>query len=180
MKPGLEVTLGHRDHLPFRKSPRLTGFDYATAGAYFVTICTHHMEPRFGSVVNRMLTLNDAGQMVASHWETNIERYPGAALDAFVIMPNHLHAIVFLGTDPMVAVSGTSLVQIVRSFKSLTTVAYARGVRERVYSPFDKTLWQRSFHDRMLRDARALEGARLYIEGNPGRWVMRAGSEQGM
>jgi REP element-mobilizing transposase RayT len=136
------------------------------------------MEPHFGSVENGVLTLNDAGQMVASLWRANIDRYSGAALDAYVVMPNHLHAIVFLGTDPAKSGPGTSLVQIVGSFKSSTTVNYIRGVNEGIYSPFDKTLWQRSFYDRMLRDEKTLKAARLYIEGNPGRWEERAESDR--
>jgi len=171
--------LAPHDRPPVRKSPRLNGFDYATAGAYFVTICTQRMEPRFGSVEAGVLMLNDAGRMVASHWEANIERYPDAMLDTFVIMPNHLHAILFLGSNPSVASHRTSLVQIVGSFKSLTTVTYARGVRDGLYDAFSGSLWQRSFYDRMLRDDRALDAARLYIEGNPSRWEARSGSERG-
>jgi hypothetical protein len=49
---------------PFRKSPRLAGFDYSTAGTYFITVCTQNMEIRFGTILNGALQSNDAGDMV--------------------------------------------------------------------------------------------------------------------
>ena len=58
-----------------------------------------------------------------------------------------------------------------RSFKSATTVEYGRLVKSGPRPRYDKILWQRSFHDRILRDDRALENARAYIKGNPDRWL---------
>ncbi len=87
-----------RNH-PVRKPTRLRYFDYASCGMYFITICVQHMETRFGEIAEGQIRLNAAGEMTTSAWEANIERYPGSALDAFVVMPNHVHAIVFLGTD---------------------------------------------------------------------------------
>jgi hypothetical protein len=76
---------------PVRKPLRLPGFNYANTGMYFVTICTRTMqEQRFGTIVEGQVILNDAGVMVAATWETNIGRYPSAALVAFVVMPNHM------------------------------------------------------------------------------------------
>ncbi len=140
---------------------------------YFVTICVQHREPRFGDVVEGQVRLNGAGEMITSTWEANIDRYPGSALDAFVVMPNHIHAIVFLGADPKHHESKSQLSAIVQSFKSISTVEYTRGVRSGTYPPFDKVLWQRSFHDRILANDRALESAHAYTEGNPGRWTER-------
>ena len=168
------------DGSSLRKSPRLAGFDYATPGGYFITICTQDMELRFGAVEGGVLVPNEAGRMVASQWQANTERVPGAAVDALVVMPNHIHAILFLGTDPSVIGTGTSLIRIVQSFKSLTTVEYARGVHARRYDAFAGSLWQRSFHDRILRGERALENARHYIEDNPRRWAARSRGEEGV
>lgn len=152
-----------------RKPTRIPGFDYAAAGMYFVTMCVRHMEPRFGAIENGEVRLNAAGEMVARMWRRNIERYQGVALDLFVVMPNHMHAIVFLGTDPSASDKRASLTQIVQSFKSSTTVEYTRGVKQDVYPPYDRVLWQRGFHDRILRNERELQRARAYIEANPGR-----------
>lgn len=140
---------------------------------YFVTICVQHMTSRFGQIGNGEVRLNDAGEMIASTWGANIERYAAAALDAFVVMPNHLHGIVFLGTDPDTPLAIKGLSGIVQSFKSISTVEYARKVREGTCPPFDKVLWQRGYHDRIIRNDRGLDAARAYIEGNPGRWMER-------
>jgi putative transposase len=153
---------------PVRKPTRLRQYDYTSAGMYFITICVQHKQPRFGEIDRNGVQLNPAGSMIARLWEENITRYPGASLDMYVVMPDHMHAVVFLGTDPRLEKT-SALPRIIQSFKSLTTVEYMRGVRSGVYPPFDRVLWQRSFNERILRDDRELDIVRTYIEGNPGR-----------
>ncbi|HEY6007040.1 MAG TPA: hypothetical protein VIU40_01860, partial [Geobacteraceae bacterium] len=74
-----------------RRSIRLRHFDYASAGAYFVTICAQERECLFGEAVDGVMVANDAGRMVESVWYGLTERFSGIELDAFVIMPNHVH-----------------------------------------------------------------------------------------
>ena len=76
-----------------RRSLRLKGYDYAQAGAYFITVCTQNRESAFGCVDDGDMRLNDAGRMVRSVWEGLPDRFPGMELDAFVVMPNHVHGI---------------------------------------------------------------------------------------
>jgi len=156
---------------PFRISPRIPGFDYATAGAYFLTICTRNMECQFGDVREGRMQLNEAGAMAADLWQRNVDRYCGVELDALIVMPNHLHGILMIGTDP--GCDPPSATAYVQAFKSITTIEYGRGVRDGRYPPYDTALWQRSFHDRILRTERDLDAARIYIEGNPARWQER-------
>jgi len=82
-----------------RRSIRLKGYDYSQAGAYFVTICTQDRACLFGKVVNGEMRLNDAGRMVLAEWNMLPERFPHVVLDAFVVMPNHVHGIVVI-TNP--------------------------------------------------------------------------------
>jgi len=152
---------------PVRKPTRLAHFDYANCGIYFVTICAQHRETRFGDIIDGEVCLNRAGIMVAEMWETNAGRYTDVALDQFVVMPDHLHAILFLGTNARRETATESLNTIIGSFKSLTTLEYATGVHSGIYPPFDRVLWQRSFHDRIIRNQRDLDIARRYIENNP-------------
>jgi putative transposase len=84
-----------------RRSIRLQNFDYASAGAYFVTICTQLRECLFGEVVDDVMVANDAGRMVESVWYGLPERFSGIELDAFVILPNHVHFILFLVGAPL-------------------------------------------------------------------------------
>jgi REP element-mobilizing transposase RayT len=157
---------------PVRKSARLADFDYSFPGGYFVTICVNNMEHRFGEVRGDHLILNQSGELIASLWESTAGRFPGTELDAFVVMPNHLHGIVILGTSPT-ETAASNLSRIIQAFKSTSTVEYGRRVRAGEFPPFDHTLWQRSFYDRMLRDERDVDGARRYIEANPSRWIER-------
>ena len=82
-----------------RRSMRLKGYDYSQAGAYFVTICTQGRACLFGEVVDGEMRLNDAGRMVVAEWERLPALFSNVVLDAFVVMPNHIHGIVIL-TDP--------------------------------------------------------------------------------
>jgi len=79
-----------------RRSIRLDGYDYASFGAYFVTLCTQGRLPLFGDVVSGEIRLNGAGVMVTEIWENVTHMYPGVDGDAVVVMPNHIHAIVLL------------------------------------------------------------------------------------
>ncbi|MDP6550045.1 MAG: transposase [Dehalococcoidia bacterium] len=76
-----------------RRSIRLSGFDYAGPGAYFVTICTQGRVCLFGEVTDDEVFPNDAGRMVQSVWDALPVRFPGVSIDAFVVMPNHTHGI---------------------------------------------------------------------------------------
>jgi REP element-mobilizing transposase RayT len=81
---------------PVRRSVRLPDFDYTTTGAYFVTICAHNRACVFGDVVDRVVRLNGLGEIVQQTWDGLPNHFPRVELDQFVIMPNHVHAIVTL------------------------------------------------------------------------------------
>jgi hypothetical protein len=86
------------DNAPFRhrRSIRLLGYDYTRSAAYFVTIVTHHRECCLGEVVNGNIQLTQAGCIVQEVWHNLPNHYPHVELDAFVIMPNHVHGIIIL------------------------------------------------------------------------------------
>jgi REP element-mobilizing transposase RayT len=81
---------------PGRRSIRLTGYDYTQAGAYFVTICTHDRACLFGDVVDGAMQLNEAGHIAEKCWMGMPDYFPHAALDTFVVMPNHIHGIIVI------------------------------------------------------------------------------------
>ena len=95
-----------------RRSIRLKGYDYSQAGAYFITICTQDRACLFGKVVNGEMQLNDAGRMVLAEWNMLPERFPHVVLDAFVVMPNHVHGIVVI-TNPATDDTATTAPTIV-------------------------------------------------------------------
>jgi REP element-mobilizing transposase RayT len=84
-----------------RVSIRLKGYDYSRAGLYFITICCHHKVPRFGVVVNGKMELNEFGIIAYAEWLKLSERFSNVELDAFQIMPDHMHGIILLKNPPV-------------------------------------------------------------------------------
>ena len=79
-----------------RRSIRLTSYDYASEGLYFITLCCHQRQHLFGTVVEGTMQLNTLGQIVAEEWLKTLEIRPNFALGEWVIMPNHLHGVVIV------------------------------------------------------------------------------------
>jgi REP element-mobilizing transposase RayT len=76
-------------------------YDYTQPGAYFITVCAHERTCVFGDIVDGEMRVNDAGWMVQQCWDEIPEHYPGIEIDAFTVMPNHIHGIVILvGATP--------------------------------------------------------------------------------
>jgi putative transposase len=157
-----------------RRSIRLQGYDYAQAGAYFVTICTQDKECSFGKVVSGEMVLNDAGRLTQAVWAGLPERFPIAELDQFVVMPNHLHGIlVLVGVQfiaPTIPRQGVitrapTLGEIIRSFKAVT----ARQIHLAGLQEFK---WQRNYYEHIVRDEDSLTHIREYIATNPIRWEL--------
>jgi REP element-mobilizing transposase RayT len=182
MPTGMIMALNNT--LPYRRSIRLAEYDYRQPGAYFITVCTHGRAARFGSLANGRMHLNDAGQVLHAIWQTLPEHYPGIALDAFVVMPDHIHGIIVIN-DPVRALlaapaitshanthddhglgaasSAPTLGQMMRRFKSESAIAVNRGTTP------GHPLWQRNYWERILRDERECAAVRAYIRTNPQR-----------
>jgi putative transposase len=154
-------------HRPPRKSPRLQGYDYAQSGAYFVTMCVQHRICLFGTPTPDEWVLNSSGNLIEDYWAKLPSKFPELEIDYSVVMPNHFHGIVILkGID----LSSTSLPQAMRWFKTMTTNAYIHGVKEQGWESFEGKLWQRSYHDHIIRNERELNILREYILINPAKW----------
>ena len=93
MKPAPDRQRHHR------RSIRLQGYDYSRSGAYYVTLCTQDRACLFGEIVNGDMQVNDAGCMVTDAWYSLPDRFPTIDLDAFVVMPNHVHGIIVITDD---------------------------------------------------------------------------------
>ena len=84
-----------------RNSNRLRGYDYASAGAYFVTICARDKACLFGEIIESQIQLNKAGKLVYNWWIELINKFKNIELDMFIIMPNHIHKIIIIiGAQP--------------------------------------------------------------------------------
>ena len=146
-----------------RRPNRLAGYDYRQAGAYFITICTHRRYCILGSVIGGVFQPTVSGNLAAACWRALPSHYPNVALDAFVIMPNHVHGILML-TDR--ATERTPLSEIIRGYKTWSARSINRH-RQQSGTP----VWQRSYHDHIIRNETALDDIRAYIAANPLRWA---------
>jgi putative transposase len=158
-----------------RRSIRLNGFDYTQPGAYFVTICTHLHACVLGEVVNEVMQLSRFGQIAFDFWEAVTAHFSSVEIDAFVIMPNHIHAIIVLHDPAVGAVSPRptgspnpgfpGLGQIVGFYKYQTTkqINVLRGNA-------GTSFWQRNYYEHIIRNESEWGKIRDYILTNPFRW----------
>ena len=163
---------GHR-----RRSLRSPGHDYSQPGDYFVTICTRNRECLLGNVLAGRVQLSEVGQYVREEWAALPERFPTIEMDAFVVMPNHLHGIIAI--KPVGALlaaprsengrgaasSAPTVGDIVRAFKSITAI---KG-NQMLDTP-GRAFWQRNYYERVVRDDEELAHIREYVALNPSQW----------
>jgi REP element-mobilizing transposase RayT len=181
-----------------RRSIRLRGYDYSSAGAYFVTICTQDRLCLLGQIVNNQIILNEAGEMINRIWNEIPQNYLGVKIDTFQIMPNHIHGIIILvGAGPRacpglyacpdnmqstqigqsngqpqgVAPTALSLTDVVHRFKTMTTKRYIDGVKQNGWLPFKGTFWQRNYYEHIIRNETSFHKIRQYILDNPITWA---------
>jgi REP element-mobilizing transposase RayT len=158
-----------------RRSIRLKGYDYSQAGAYFVTVCTHNREYLFGNVVNDETVLSRYGKIVENVWYNLTNHYLNIKLDASVVMPNHIHGIIILmemdnvgagfKPAPTDLTKYYPLSEIIRAFKTFS----ARHVNELRITP-GIPVWQRNYHEHIVRNENELNRIREYIVNNPLQW----------
>lgn len=159
-----------------RRTIRLSTHDYSGGSAYLVTLCTYNRARLFGDVVKGGIRLSQMGKVVRDLWTQTPRVRPGVVLDAFVIMPNHLHGIVGL---PRSASSRTYTDGLRRAERSLGALiggykAACTATVNRMLGVPDFRLWQRNYHERIIRDDRALDRMRRYVAENPARWWYRS------
>ena len=152
-------------NLPKRKPTRLKGYEYSTPGAYFITICVKDRK----QLLSKIIVGDDAHIVPKSHisnyglicdkYINNINiKYENVTIDKYVIMPNHIHLIIFLHGTMRASSPTKNIETIIRSFKTLVT-------KERGYS-----IWQRSYHDHIIRGEKDYQKIWEYIDTNVIRW----------
>ena len=162
--------------LPKRKDLRLKQYDYSSAGAYFVTICVKDrirllsdiIKPvGVGALDDPQIRLTPIGEIVEKYLLSS-ENIPGVKIDRYVIMPDHIHAIIFLDPDKYILRQGGSsraptptnemLPHIVSTFKRFCNKEIGNNI------------FQRGYIDHIIRDRQDYEEYLRYIRDNPARW----------
>jgi REP element-mobilizing transposase RayT len=203
-----------------RRSIRLKGYDYTGEGAYYFTICCHQRRCLLGEIKDGVMHLNLVGVTVKAVWDSLPRHFPLIELDAFVVMPNHVHGIIVItdtldnsnfnrnnnstsnlnpdcrgeafvpgcnntspeslstNASPFPGCNNTSpnpadlprgtqsgsIGAILQNFKSVATRRVNRITRN------SGTLWQRNYHEEIIRNEKAYENIRRYIVENPLSW----------
>lgn len=156
--------------LPQRKKHRLKDYNYSQNGAYFVTICARDRLKLFGdiTIVGRdtpgapFMQLSNDGALVSKEIEGTPLHYQGVIVDKFVVMPNHVHIIILVernGGAPGASRPTTALIP--------TIIA---GLKKKTNSLAGCSLWQDSYHDRIIRNEKEYQKIWEYIDTNPLKW----------
>lgn len=159
--------------LPKRKKNRLESYDYGSEGAYFITVCTKEGKPLFWEkdqpefvgediiLPYENVRLSPYGKIVDEAIKAIPLHYPDVKLLLYTVMPNHIHMILHITrADGRMISSPTSVLTVVGQMK--------RAVSKKA----EKPIWQRSFHDHVIRDRSDYEKIAEYIRQNPARWQL--------
>lgn len=166
-----------------RKSIRLRGYDYSQPGAYFITICTHQRQPLFGDIVDGSMMLNAAGVMVKQCWRALPQHYLGVELGEWVVMPNHFHGIVHIVTTESVGAIHESPLQnispankpchrrgmLLSRFIGQFKMVAAKQINQ-INDTTGQPVWQRNYHEHIIRNEWAYQNIAEYIRANPQKW----------
>ena len=164
---------------PDRRSTRLPGYDYRTPGAYFISLVVAYRQPLFGQIIKARVQISREGQIVEEEWLRTPTIRSEITLDEWVIMPDHFQAIVRIngavgaggcppgneGTgqfNPVGRPTTRSLSTLIAQFKATTT----RRINQ-LKDASGQNVWQRGYHDRIIRNEVELDKTRKYIRNIP-------------
>lgn len=158
----------------------MPGYDYRTAAEYFITICTNHKRCILSEIVGEgslsnkrasvspVVKLTRYGKIADEQLHLLESRFSTVSIDTYVIMPNHIHLILQLQTGSSrafsavpVTVPAPAVSEVIGIFKSQTTRLCGTGAG----------LFQRSFHDHIIRGPRDYQKVWTYIAQNPAKWA---------
>ncbi len=173
------------------ESFRAQWWNYSNEGSYFITICTADRKLILGEISNKEMHLSPIGEIVLEEWNKSFEIRTELFFDIFVIMPNHIHAILRIeksrrdgrqaippnkdgnfGTDGQPSIpkmDGQPAIPTISSFVAGFKSAATKRINE--YRNTPKTpVWQKLFHDRIIRDSNEYDRIFNYIKNNIEKW----------
>lgn len=179
------------------ESTRLQCWDYGWNASYFITICTAHRRYYFGDVIDKIMFLSDIGCLAWEYWYEMPTQFPFVKLDAFIVMPNHVHMILTIdkpddgrenaasrkdaihrapineaGEKQTAARGGFAGEKNPMLHDNVPrAIRWYKGVVKFYAKKIDPQYnWQGGFYDRIIRNDRAYENIANYIHDNPRRW----------
>jgi len=194
---GENISVIYNPEIHRRRSIRLKGYDYAQAGAYFVTVCAWNKECIFGGIKDGEILFNEYGKIIMKCWDAIPSHFINAECDEFVVMPNHIHGIITItnvgaqfiapscinrqtshcfkinqsnkkGVMNQGAMNRAPTVGgILRSFKARCTYMI-----NQIRNTSGIHVWQRNYYEHIIRDEKELNQIREYIVNNPIQWEL--------
>lgn len=170
----------------YRRRP---DWDYSANGYYFVTFVTANRKAYFGKIKSGKMHLNPFGQIALHHWNKSFEIRHELFCDEFVIMPNHIHAILVIDNpiklDDSSSDSNKNYGVAERKPKSISSfmAGYKSAVLNAIDDYIDKNelkipkfnrknpLWLSNYHDHIIRNMEEYQRIKIYIQNNPKNWV---------
>ena len=145
---------------PQRKPNRLKDFDYSQNGAYFITICVKDKKKLLGEIAAGQATieLSEYGLAVEQAIQGIAQHYSNAAVEKYIIMPNHIHLIIMLREADVRTMTAPTISRIIKHMKEFVTKKTGRS------------FWQKTFHDHIIRNEREYQEIWEYIHTNPMKW----------
>ncbi len=167
-----------------RQSILLRGYDYSQAGAYFITVCTQGRECLFGEIIDGNMRLNGYGRVVGDEWLRSTEIRREIELDEWVVMPNHIHAIIAIinhrrGDRPVAPTRENIQSHRLRGPRPKSISALLAGFKSAVTKQINQIrrtpsvpVWQRNYYEHVIRNEHELTRIRQYIANNPAQWAL--------
>jgi REP element-mobilizing transposase RayT len=178
---GYDAAMSSSEERRRRRSIRLPGYNYSEQGSYFITICTAGRQCILGNVEDGVAVLSAFGEIARQEWLRSATLRREVILDAFVVMPNHVHGIVTLteqapGAGSDVGAHGNAPGRApIRQSRSIAT--FVGGFKGSVVRRINRlrgtsgvAVWQRNYHEHIIRDEEDLQRIRQYIIDNPLGW----------
>jgi REP element-mobilizing transposase RayT len=182
-----------------RLSIRLQHHDYASNGMYYITICVYNHQNVFGRIENGKMITSPFGQIANEQWFELPKRFPYVQLDAFIVMPKHVHGVLLMdycnspgiietyvgaGFTPALdnnniptqnnkataRLAPTTIPNIIGAYKSLVLQHALQYIKTNCPDTILGKLWQRGYYDHIIRDYQAYEKITDYIANNPVKW----------
>ncbi len=178
-----------------RKSQRLANYDYSQNGMYFISICTKNRQELFGEIKDGTMVLNRSGEIVKNNLINISEYQENIFLDVFIVMPNHIHAIIEINYATLGVVGNNmgAVGNIVGAVHEPPLQARRQMLMPKIIGKFKmlsakeinillnnsgNPMWQRNYYDHIIRNDEALSKIREYIITNPERWERDRNNEE--
>ena len=174
-----------------RHSIRLKGYDYSSAGEYFVTICTYARQHLFGEIIQNEMQINEFGLIAQSVWRDLPRRFDHLELDEFVVMPNHIHGILIINNDGKSCGGGVGAIHELPLLPDEPDILLSRSGRRKMTIPLvigyykmntakqinqlrqtlGQSVWHRNYYEHIICNGREYEAIANYIADNPLNWA---------